>query len=333
MNEKRLYGIQQIGIGVENLGEAVSWYRKHLGARVKAFEDHEVATHMAPYMSGKPAKKSAIMLLNPAGGGGFELWQYTDRKPKVPDQELHLGDPGINYIKLESNNLKQVKKQFSTEIISEGINWIVIRDPFGNAIMISENRECGAYLTGVKGVGIGVSDMEAAVAFYQEVLGFSQTDTDASPMINCGDYKVHAVSLEHTRSSSGRLGTFFGQPNIDLIKSPDRPATKTYEKRNWGDPGLMHICFDVYNLPGWVNDGVQNNAPFTVLSNPDFQMGDAQGHWGYFEDPDGTLIEMVETHKIPIIAGLGWFIDLRKMSPDRPLSRLFIKVFCFLKSL
>ena len=32
-----------------------------------------------------------------------------------------------------------------------------------------------------------------------------------------------------------------------------------------------------------------------------FTMGDAGGHFTYIEDPDGYLIEFVETHKIPII--------------------------------
>jgi len=34
-------------------------------------------------------------------------------------------------------------------------------------------------------------------------------------------------------------------------------------------------------------------------------MGEASGHFAYVEDPDGTLIEFVETHKIPIIKKLG----------------------------
>jgi len=40
---------------------------------------------------------------------------------------------------------------------------------------------------------------------------------------------------------------------------------------------------------------------FTVDSAESFDMGEAAGHFSYIEDPDGTLIEFVETHKIPII--------------------------------
>ena len=37
----------------------------------------------------------------------------------------------------------------------------------------------------------------------------------------------------------------------------------------------------------------------TVDSNESFDMGDAAGRFSYIEDPDGTLIEFVETHKLP----------------------------------
>ena len=30
-------------------------------------------------------------------------------------------------------------------------------------------------------------------------------------------------------------------------------------------------------------------------------MGDAAGQFAYIEDPDGTLIEFVETHKVPLV--------------------------------
>jgi hypothetical protein len=55
-------------------------------------------------------------------------------------------------------------------------------------------------------------------------------------------------------------------------------------------------------------------------------MGEAAGYFSYIEDPDGTLIEFVETHKIPLLKKLGWYLDLRKRSnPEKPLPRLLLK--------
>ena len=65
--------------------------------------------------------------------------------------------------------------------------------------------------------------------------------------------------------------------------------------------------------------------PFTVDSSNSFDMGDAAGHFSYIEDPDGTLIEFVETHKVPILKKLGIFINLKKRDPLKPLPNWLIK--------
>jgi hypothetical protein len=55
-------------------------------------------------------------------------------------------------------------------------------------------------------------------------------------------------------------------------------------------------------------------------------MGEAAGYFAYIEDPDGTLIEFVETHKIPIIKSIGWYLDLRKRSrPEASLPKWMLK--------
>ena len=61
---------------------------------------------------------------------------------------------------------------------------------------------------------------------------------------------------------------------------------------------------------------------FTVDSG-DFEMGNAAGRFAYVEDPDGTLIEFVETYEVPIVEKLGWSIKLRKRA-RKPLPRLMI---------
>ena len=64
--------------------------------------------------------------------------------------------------------------------------------------------------------------------------------------------------------------------------------------------------------------------PFTVDSKKahegnSFDMGEAAGHFSYIEDPDGTLIEFVETHKVPLLKKLGWYLDLRQRDPQKSL--------------
>lgn len=42
--------------------------------------------------------------------------------------------------------------------------------------------------------------------------------------------------------------------------------------------------------------------------------------------PDGTLIEFVETHKVPIAKKLGWFIDMTKRDPEKALPKFLFRM-------
>ena len=73
-----------------------------------------------------------------------------------------------------------------------------------------------------------------------------------------------------------------------------------------------------------------NGHPFTVDSfanhnGNSFDMGEAAGHFSYVEDPDGTLIEFVETHKVPVWKKIGWYINLKKKNPLKPLPNWMVK--------
>jgi hypothetical protein len=58
-------------------------------------------------------------------------------------------------------------------------------------------------------------------------------------------------------------------------------------------------------------------------------MGEAAGHFAYNEDPDGTLIEYVETHKVPIAKKYGLYLNLKKRNPEKPLPNWVVKCLRF----
>jgi hypothetical protein len=62
-----------------------------------------------------------------------------------------------------------------------------------------------------------------------------------------------------------------------------------------------------------------NGYPFTVDSDDTFDMGEAGGRFTYLEDPDGTLIEFVETHRVPVLKKIGWYLNLKKRKTQKPL--------------
>ena len=83
MKRYLINGIQQIGIGVKNLGEAWKWYRKQFGMDCRIFEDEAEAKLMLPYTGGQPRSRHAVLALNLQSGGGFEIWQYKGRIPPL----------------------------------------------------------------------------------------------------------------------------------------------------------------------------------------------------------------------------------------------------------
>ena len=99
--------------------------------------------------------------------------------------------------------------------------------------------------------------------------------------------------------------------------------------RFWGDLGFIHLCFDVQDMDGLRKKAEAGNHPFTVDSANSFDMGEAAGHFSYIEDPDGTLIEFVETHKLPILKKINWYLNLRSRKADKPLPNWMLKTLAF----
>jgi hypothetical protein len=69
-----------------------------------------------------------------------------------------------------------------------------------------------------------------------------------------------------------------------------------------------------------------NGFPFTVDSSNSFDMGKAAGHFAYCEDPDETLIEFVETHKVPIMEKWGLYLNLKNREPEKALPNWILKL-------
>lgn len=346
-------GIQQIGIGVKDLYEAWDWYRKYLGFDIKVFEEEAIAELMLPYTGGKPQSRKAALTLNLQGGGGFEIWQYTERTPLNPENELILGDLGFFAGKIKCRNAQKVYDFFhksGIEILGEinkcpaGINNFFIKDPFNNIFNIvessswfkNENKVTG----GSYGVIIGVSDLETSKKFYSSILGYDEVvyettgKFDGFKGISGGNQNFERALLRHSKPRKGSFSPLFGPSEIELVKAIDRTPNKIYENRFWGDLGFIHLTFDIIGFNELRDLCAKEGYPFTVDSTANqngdsFDMGEAAGHFSYIEDPDGALIEFIETHKVPVVKKLGIYLNLKKRDPEKPLSRWILKAFAF----
>lgn len=100
-------GIQQVGIGVQDADTAKLAYKMNLGMNVKVFDDVAEASLMTKYTGNEKHRRRAILSLNMAGGGGFEIWQFLSRKAIHPNTGIALRDTGIFAVKIKSQNIQK----------------------------------------------------------------------------------------------------------------------------------------------------------------------------------------------------------------------------------
>lgn len=349
MKEKIISGIQQIGIGVENVKEAWNWYHQVFGMDIKIFEEEAEASLMLPYTGGKPRMRHAALALNLMGGGGFEIWQYKGRTPKPPAFDIKLGDLGIYAAKIKSRDVKNTFRFFQEKGLNvnglmkdpNGRDHFFIRDPFGNLFQVVDSHtwfriERKKFTGAASGVIIGVTDIDEARKVYSEILGYDEIVFDKTGQFEDlnqlpgGNENFRRVLLRHSKARMGGFSRLFGPSEVELIQVISRSPEKIFRDRYWGDLGFIHICYDVTGMNALRNECSSKGFPFTVDSDvhPDgdsFDMGEAAGHFAYIEDPDGTLIEFVEAHRLPIIKKLGWYLNLKNRKPEKPLPNWILK--------
>ncbi|MEP2239257.1 MAG: VOC family protein [Maribacter sp.] len=331
-------GIQQIGIGVLNVKNVFNWYRKHLDFDILLFEDEAVAALMTKYTNGNAEKREAYLSLNMTGGGGLEIWQFKDRVPQPPSKSIQFGDLGIYAMKIRCKNLNEMHTYLNSiavmhlsDIPKSNDSYFYFTDPFGNRVQMVEDHYVfckePSRNGGVLGAVIGVSNIETSIQFYSTMLGYSviaYDNVETLEKYNTRE-KYRRVILSQERTSVGGFGDLLGPTQLELIQVLDRTPVKIFENRLWGDLGYIHLCFDVSGMGSIREKAKLQNHAFTVDSANSFDMGDAAGHFSYMEDPDGTLIELVETHKVPILKSVGLYLNLKKRNPHKTLPKWLVK--------
>ncbi len=346
MNSFLISGIQQIGVGTTDFRKSWNWYIEMFGANIRILEDDTVAERMLPYTGGKPWKRHACIAMNLQGGGGFEIWQYSNRKPEPCPFTISVGDLGIFAAKINCRDVEAFHKELSSkwsnctevETLPDNSPCFYIKDLFGNIFQIVENKnifiEQHRLTGGMAGAVIGVTDIDKSIKFYKEVLGYTILKCDTTGIFSKhnfmpgADKRCRRVILAAPKRK-GAFAGIFGDSTIELVQALETVPRKIYEGRYWGDPGFIQICFDVTGMDNLKKFCAEKGHPFTVDSCPNgevFDMGDASGRFAYIEDPDGTLVELVETGKIPIVKKLGIGIDMSKRDPEKPLPKFLFRL-------
>lgn len=142
-------------------------------------------------------------------------------------------------------------------------------------------------------IGVTVTDMEQSIAFYRDVLGLKMV----------GRLRMHGPRTDRLfgwDNADCRVTYWQGSDNlvmppVELIQFTKTPIEKlTMSLRR---TGVSEICFRVQNIDKVYERLLQKGVEF--LSAPQYfdfrSVGMGQSKAVYFRDPDGTILELIES--------------------------------------
>ena len=136
----------------------------------------------------------------------------------------------------------------------------------------------------VRHVGIVVSDMEKSLKFYRDLLGLK-----IKSLVNeQGEFLDNMLAHENVKNKVAKLVTEQGNALVELIDSSSYGNKKD---RDFFTIGASHFALTVDDLEKTYDYLVKNGVKFTA---PPQQTPDGFAKVTFCEDPDGTLIELVE---------------------------------------
>lgn len=343
-------GIQHLGVGVPQHAEAWAWYRKFFGLDIPFFNAIAPAPLMDIYTNNETITKRAAMVLNLQGGGAMEVVCPTSFQATHAEKDFQLGDLGIFTGIIKSLDVKKAYQFFKengadlvTDIIQTPNGWdtFYVKDIQGQYFQVIPTKHQfvnnGRVTNGIAGCSIGVSDIDAAKKLYSDILGYDKVVFDSSDVfadwsnLPGGTGKYRRVLLTQANPSGGGFSKLSGETYIELVQDlTERKPNKIYEGRLWGDVGFVHLGFDVRGMKDLGEILDKSGFGFTCDTKDILSMGDStKVHCTYIEDPDGTLIELIEVYKIPIIEKLGINLNVEKRPASKPLPDIMLKALKF----
>ncbi|MCF0206571.1 MAG: VOC family protein, partial [Bacteroidales bacterium] len=217
MNNYFISGIQQVGVGTSNFTEAWRWYIKMFQVDIKILEDDTVAERMLPYTGNKPQKRHACIAVNLQGGGGFEIWQYSQRTPQPCGFDINVGDLGIFAAKIKSKNVAAFREELLKKYdnigplaeMPDGTKTFILKAPWNNYFQVVEDKylyiDRNQLSGGTVGAMIGVTDIEKSLSVYRDVLGYDTVVYDVTgnfddlKFMNGGEQKFRRVLLKSSQ--------------------------------------------------------------------------------------------------------------------------------------
>ena len=125
---------------------------------------------------GQPQKRHACIAVNLQGGGGFEIWQYSERKPQPVGFDIAVGDLGVFAAKLNCRDIPACQKALKAKwdavsdvsALPDGTPCFYVKDLYGNCFQLVQTDyiyiDEGKLTGGMAGTVVGVTDMDKSIA-------------------------------------------------------------------------------------------------------------------------------------------------------------------------
>ncbi|MBR4133478.1 MAG: VOC family protein [Bacteroidales bacterium] len=286
MADFNINGIQQVGVGTVDFRKSWNWFIEHFGFDTRILEDDTVAERMLRYTGNQPQKRHACIAMNLQGGGGLEIWQYSERKPEPCPFNVAIGDLGVFCTKVKCLDVKKFREVMAAScpdvgpvsLLPDGTPCFTMRDLYGNLFQLVERKDVyihqGKLTGGVIGAMIGVTDMDKSLAFYKDILGYDKVIYDDTGIFSYwsglpgSGEQYRRVMLVPSKPRKGAYSDLLGDDIIELVQALDHTPRKIYEGRYWGDPGFIQICYDVTGMKALKAFCASKGYPFTVDSCP-----------------------------------------------------------------
>jgi catechol 2,3-dioxygenase-like lactoylglutathione lyase family enzyme len=340
--------MQHIGVAVQDMDASLKYFRKIFGMNIPFFDSVQAAPLMDCYTHDKTITKRASMIMNLQGGCAMEVIRPTTFEPRKADFQIKIGDLHIFQVHMKARNVKQMHEHCNkngAHNVSEiqlnpaQQNVFDLTDLDGNFFRIEPTKECyremGHPSNGVAGCSIGVTNMDEALNLYSNLLGYDEVVFDRTGTFNDwghlpgGKEQYRRVRLKQSAPTGGGFARVMGETFIELVQALDRVPARTFKGRIWGDSGFVHLGLDVKGMKKLGENLGAQGFPFRCDSNDALSMGQTKVHCTYIDDKDGTLIELIEVYKVPIVEKWGIFLNVEKRDPLKPLPNFMLNALRF----
>jgi len=143
-------------------------------------------------------------------------------------------------------------------------------------------------------INIVVADLERAVRFYTEVLGFTKT----KEAYLAGEWIERIVGLSGVKARAAFVVAPAGEPRIELLCYESPPGGAHAGNSRANTIGLRHLALRVDDMDAMV--AKLRAAGVTVFGEPVLVPAGVVSHDAgrktlvYFLDPDGVILELAE---------------------------------------